>query len=65
MQDNLKVSTLVQGMRPEVKRRLLLNLDEKARSSNLRQYLVNYESTERWTNSLSQQQGTPHRTTLT
>ena len=63
MQENLKVSTLIQGMRPEVKRHLLLNLDENTKYMNLRQYLVNYESTERWTNSLAQQQGTPYRTT--
>ena len=58
VQENLKVSTLIQGMRPEVKRHLLLNLDEKTKYMDLRQYLVNYESTERWTNSLAQQQGT-------
>ena len=64
VQENLKVSTLIQGMRPEVKRHLLLNLDEKTKYMDLRQYLVNYESTERWTNSLAQQQqGTPYRTT--
>ena len=62
VQENLKVSTLIQGMKPEVKRHLLLNLDEKTKYTALRQYLVNYESTERWTNSLAQQ-GTPHRTT--
>ena len=62
MQENLKVSTLIQGMKPEVKRHLLLNLDEKTKYTALRQYLVNYESAERWTNSLAQQ-GTPHRTT--
>ena len=65
VQENLKVSTLIQGMKPEVKRHLLLNLDEKTKYQDLRQYLVNYESTERWTNSLAQQQqqGTPYRTT--
>ena len=62
VQENLKVSTLIQGMKPEVKRHLLLNLDEKTKYTALRQYLVNYESAERWTNSLAQQ-GTPHRTT--
>eukprot|EP00439_Symbiodinium_sp_Y106_P004716 s8591_g1.t1 len=63
VQENLKVSTLIdEGMKPEVKRHLLLNLDEKTKYTALRQYLVNYESTERWTNSLAQQ-GTPHRTT--
>ncbi|CAE7650594.1 unnamed protein product, partial [Symbiodinium microadriaticum] len=54
VQENLKVSTLIQGMKPEVKRHLLLNMDEKTKYSALRQYLVNYESTERWTNSLTQ-----------
>ena len=57
VQENLKVSTLIQGMKPEVKRHLLLNMDEKTKYSALRQYLVNYESTERWTNSLSQGSG--------
>ena len=63
MQENLKVSTLIQGMKPDVKRHILLNIGEDTKYNSLRQYLVNYESTERWTNSLSQQQGTPHRTT--
>ena len=63
VQENLKVSTLIQRMKPEVKRHLLLNLDEKTKYPALRQYLVNYESTEKWTNSLTQSQGTPHRTT--
>ena len=62
VQENLKNSTLIQGMKSEVKRHLLLNLDEKTKYTALRQYLVNYESPERWTNSLAQQ-GTPHRTT--
>ena len=53
VQENLKVSTLIQGMKPEVKRHLLLNLDEKTKYPALRQYLVNYESTEKWTNSLT------------
>ena len=57
VQENLKVPTLIQGMKPDVKRHLLLNLDEKNKCSNLHQYLVNNESTERWANSLSQQQG--------
>ena len=61
VQENLKVSTLIQGMKPEVKRHLLPNIDEKTKYSALRQYLVNYESTERWTNSLSQ--GNPRTTT--
>ena len=57
VQENLKVSTLIQGMKPEVKRHLLLNMDEKTKYSALRQYLVNYESTQKRTNSLSQGSG--------
>ena len=43
VQKNLKVSTLTQGMKPEVKRHLLLNTDEKTKYSALRQYLVTSE----------------------
>ena len=49
MSDDVKVSIVMNNMEGPVRQHLLLTVDSKTKFENIRQFLVNYEQTVRWT----------------